>query len=349
MNGGADRDAVLASVAASLGFGPEDLHRVAQRLGASEVPTVAEFVAVAVERCSPKSLPTYAVHFRRLAGAHGDRRLDAVTPDDLAELRDRIRREVAEAKVARAKERGRLLISDDPDAHGHGAAENFVRAMRFLFKLALKRRVITHDPAAEVAVPTRPPAPERPLSCAELEDFAVVACTTGNDPILDGLLFEFHRKTAARREGGLNLRVCDLDVRGGAVTLTEKFGRSRRLPLDADLAGRLIAFARARGAALPGDKVFRKHDGTPISRRRYEYLYDRLDEHTTWSEMLDVGIHWIRHTTLDDVRTVADERTAHTYAGHTDATGPTINAYTKVPFEGLVAAYEAIFGPRFPE
>lgn len=93
--------------------------------------------------------------------------------------------------------------------------------------------------------------------------------------------------------------------------------------------------------------MFRSRRGTPITRKRYEYLYDRLDAHTTWSGMLDVGIHWIRHTTLDDIRTVADERTAHCYAGHTDASGPTINAYTKVSFEGLVAAYEAIFGPRF--
>lgn len=149
--------------------------------------------------------------------------------------------------------------------------------------------------------PTRPPAPERPLTSRELEEFALVVCTTGNAPLLDGLLFEFHRRTAACREGALNLRICDLDARGGAVTLTEKFGRSRRLPLDA---------------------------------------------HTTWSGILDVDIHWSRHTALGDVRTVADERTAHNGAGHAAASGSIINAYTKVPFEGLAAADEAICGPR---
>jgi site-specific recombinase XerD len=312
MNGAADPDDVLRTLAASLGLGPADLHRIAEQLDAPITPTVAEFAPAAIERCGPKTRPSYAVHIRRLVDAHGDRRLDQITTDDLAELRDRIRADVADAKVARAEATGRLLVSGDPDAHGHGAAENFVRAMRFLFKLAVDRRLIVLSPATAVKVPTRPPAPERPLTSEELQEFALVACTTGNDPLLDGLLFEFHRKTAARREGGLNLRICDLDARGGAVTLTEKFGRSRRLPLDADVIGRLIAHAESRGAIGPGDKVFRSTRGTPITRKRYEYLYDRLDAHTTWSGMLDVGIHWVRHTTLDDVRTVADERTART-------------------------------------
>ncbi len=349
MSAAPDRDAVLRSVAESLGLGPADLYRIAAQLESPSTLTLAEFAPAALERCSPKTRPCYATPIRRMVDALGERRLDQITTDDLAELRDRIRADVADAKVARAARTGRLLVSGDPDAHGHGAAENFVRAARFLFKLAVDRRLITHSPAAAVKVPTRPPAPERPLTPCELEEFALVACTTGNDPLLDGLIFEFHRKTAARREGALNLRICDLDARNGAVTLTEKFGRTRRLPLDADLVARLCTFAESRGATQPADRVFRSRSGNPISRKRYEYLYNRLDARTSWSGMLDVGIHWVRHTTLDDVRTVADERTAHTYAGHTDASGPTINAYTKVPFEGLVAAYEAIFGPRFTD
>lgn len=347
MSGRVDADIVLRNLAESLGLGPSDLHRIAGQLGTDDMVSVAEFAKVALKRCRPKTLPTYAVHIRRLVTAHGERQLNEITTDQLNELRDQIRTDVAETKVAKAAETGRLLLSDDPDAHGHGAAENFVRAMRFMFNLAVEQRLITNSPATTVKIPSRPPAPERPLTSEELNDFAIVAATTGNDPILDGLLFEFHRKTAARREGGLNLRVCDLDARGGAVTLTEKFGRSRRLPLDADLIGRLVAFAEARGAISPRDKVFRSRRSTPITRKRYEGMYDRLDQYTTWSAMLDVGIHWVRHTTLDDVRTVADERTAHAYAGHTDASGPTINAYTKIPFEGLIAAFEAIFGPRF--
>ena len=221
MTGAADPTEVLRTVAASLGLSATDLHRIADHLDAPTTPTIAEFAPLALERCGDKSRPTYAVHIRLLVDAHGALRLDEITTDHLAELRDRIRRDVANAKIARAQATGRLLVSDAVDAHGHGAAENFVRAARFLFRLAVDRRLITHSPAAAVKIPTRPPAPERPLTCEELNVFAVVACTTGNDPLLDGLLFEFHRKTAARREGALNLRICDLDARGGAVTLTE--------------------------------------------------------------------------------------------------------------------------------
>jgi hypothetical protein len=42
---------VLRGVAVTLGLGPADLHRIAEQLDAPVVPTVAEFVPVAVERC----------------------------------------------------------------------------------------------------------------------------------------------------------------------------------------------------------------------------------------------------------------------------------------------------------
>lgn len=84
------------------------------------------------------------MHIRRLVDAHGDRRLDQITAADVAELRDRIRADAADAKVARAEANGRLLVSGDPDAHRHGAAENFVRAVRLVFNLAVDRRPITH-------------------------------------------------------------------------------------------------------------------------------------------------------------------------------------------------------------
>lgn len=58
------------------------------------------------------------------------------------------------------------------------------------------------------------PPPERPLTLEELQDFAVVACTTGYDLILDGLLFDFQPTADGRPIGGLNLPVRDLDQRG---------------------------------------------------------------------------------------------------------------------------------------
>lgn len=343
------RDAVL-KMAEALGLSASDLAAVASSAASSaEAPTVAQFAPRVIEACSAKALPTYRPHFVRLVDAFGDRQLSEVTVTDLSVLRDTTMANAAAQKVAAAEAKGRPLVSYELDAHGRGAGENSVRAFRFFFKTARRERLVWENVAMEVEVPKRLPAPERPLTTEELGEVALIWCTTGNDPELDTVMFEFHRKTAARREGGLNLRLGDLDERRGSVTITEKFGKTRELPYDVAGLRRLRSFAVRRGAATASDHVFRSSRHTAISRRRYETIYDRLDAHTSWTERIDLGVHWIRHTTLDDVRTVADSRVAAAYAGHADASQGTIGLYNKISFDELCGAFEAIFGPRFDE
>ncbi|MEI2637771.1 MAG: hypothetical protein V9F03_02045 [Microthrixaceae bacterium] len=47
-----------------------------------------------------------------------------------------------------------------------------------------------------------------------VEEVATVWCATGDGPELDSFLLEFHPKVAARREGGLSLRLGALDEQG---------------------------------------------------------------------------------------------------------------------------------------
>lgn len=349
-----DPTQVLLSTVAALGLGPEELIRAAELMrssrdgtSVSDVPTFAEFLPEVVGASTEKSLPTYHTHFRRLASCFADRHLNEVTVNELISLRNATVSEASIQKLESAKRSGRELRSYEHDAHGYGAGENAVRAYRFFFKVACRANHLEANPAAQVEMPTRPEAPERPLTVSELEEVAMIWCSTGNDPELDSLLFEFHRKTAARREGGLNLRVGNLDLTRGAVTLNEKFGRARNVPLDTEFMRRLLDFAQRRGATGVADQLFRSKRHTAITRRRYGTIYDRIDSYTDWTEKLDLGVHWIRHTTLDDVRTVADSRVAAKYAGHSDSSQGTIGLYTKVSFEELAAAFEAIFGPRF--
>jgi site-specific recombinase XerC len=339
-----DSTDALVVMAESLGLTPADLVAAAGRLATPDLPTIAEYHEQVIDACPEKSLPTYGVNFRRLVATHGDRRLNEITTADLERLRDDTIATAATKKLAQAEASGRALRSHEHDAHGRGAGENAVRAHRFFFNTAKKNKLLQTNPASDVKVPKRPPAPERPLRVDELEEVAVIWCTTGNDPELDALIFEFHRKTAARREGGLNLRLGDLDARRPSITITEKFGKTREMPIDVDFINRLRSFARSRGATSPSHHIFRSKRGTKISRKRYETIYDRLDDHTSWTEKLDLGVHWIRHTTLDDVRTVAGNRVAATYAGHDDASQGTIGLYSKVTFEELEAAFHAIFG-----
>jgi len=313
-------------------------------------PTLGATVAAYSPRvrtlCPVKSRPTYAAGFDRLASRFGTYPLTAVRLVHLEQQRDEVRRQVGEAQVQRALRRRRQLRSYDADAHGHGAAENYVRAARFFFSAAVKDELLVVSPAARLEAPIRPAAPERALTEAELQDLRRVAAETGRDPELDVLLIDFIRETAARREGVLNLRRAHLHHRQRAVTLTEKRGSTRTLPLSGSTLSRLDSFSQGRGGIQPHDQVFRYHDGSPLTRRRFNSLFDRLDRHCDWSEQLDVGAHWIRHTTLTDIAAVSDLRVAQAYAGHKPGRHDVIEAYSHVEFDDLVAAYEQLFGPR---
>lgn len=306
-------------------------------------PMVRDLMPRVIAMCPPKSLPTYGVGFRRLTAAFGDTPIASITTVDLEALRDRVQREVGVQRVASARERGKALRSYDPDAHGRGAAENLVRSARFYFRVAVNDQLISHSPALGVAVPQRSKAPERPLTHEELSDLFYVAAHTGDDPTLDRLLVLFLRHTACRREGCLNLVLNNLDHRQRRVTLSEKNGQTRVLPLAPWLLRELTAFATERGAVARHDPVFRYLDGHPLTKRRFNTLFDRLDGHTNWSDPLDVGAHWLRHTTLSDIAAVAGDRVAEEYAGHVNHER-TIYRYAAVSFEDLVDAYRTVFG-----
>lgn len=125
------------------------------------MPTVADFAPEVTEACSAKSLPTYKPHFRRLVEAHGDLRLDEVTPAHLEALRDRVITKAGTDKINRALATGRPLLSYELDAHAHGAGENSVRAMRFSFEHARKQRITRDNPA--MGIRTDSPTHRRPL------------------------------------------------------------------------------------------------------------------------------------------------------------------------------------------
>jgi site-specific recombinase XerD len=238
------------------------------------------------------------------------------------------------------------LPSYDPDAYGRGAAENFVRATRFFYTRACKAGILAHSPASHLTAPRRSRAPERPLTVEELEQIWLAATTTGDDRELDGLLLTFLRHSAARREGAINLTLDGLNGQRRSVTLTEKNGDRRELPMAAWLLTDLTSLARSRGARGAGDSVFRYRTGAPLTRRRFNTLFDRIDQVLVWTEPLDVGAHWLRRTTLADIAAVADIRVATAFAGQSPGSLGVIGRYTQVTFEDLEDAYEAVFGPR---
>jgi site-specific recombinase XerD len=328
----------LVQILKSLGVTPEQLAVAASALD-EEIPTVtiAEFEARWRQACPPRSLPTYKPHVRRLVEAHGGASLGSVSKGDLVVLMERVRQDV----IARKREKG---LKVNPDRDGKGAQENFVRAMRHFFNFAYDDNKISASPAERLRPDKRPKSLRRALDERELEELWAVAIAGGNDPDLDALILDFCRETACRREGILNLTVGDVDVERRAVHLSEKNGDERDIPVSQRLMQRVLKHAVDRGAELDSDAAFRQLRGVPVTRRRFNSLFERVQAVLPWAARIGVSLHWIRHTTLKDVEIVGGLRLAQGYGGHSDEANGVTGAYTKVTWEELVWVHDELFG-----
>jgi site-specific recombinase XerD len=314
----------LVQILKSLSVTPDQLTAAAAALD-EDTPTVtvADFEARWTQACPTRSLPTYRPHVRRLVEAHGTASLGAVSKGDLVVLMELVQQDV----IAKKKAKGEKV---NPDRDGKGAQENFVRAMRHFFNFAYDDNKISASPAERLKPDKRPKSLRRALDERELEELWAVAITGGNDPDLDALILDFCRETACRREGILNLTVGDIDVERRAVHLSEKNGDERDIPVSQRLMQRVLKHAVDRGARHDTDAVFRQRRGVPLTRRRFNSLFDRVQAALPWAARIGVSLHWIRHTTLKDGEIVGGLRKAQGYGGHSDETNGVTGTYTKV-------------------
>jgi len=296
------RAQVLMSEATRLGVTIDDLAAAATRLHLTARPvTVNEYLATIAPTFSPATAATYATYWRLAVAHFGDRRLSEVTVDDCATV-------VAEA--------GRRAREARPASDGRSSRENCVAALRALFSRAERAGLVTINPAAALAKPRRRPSRRRPLDYCEVEELVNAIRTTSRDPDLDLLLVRFHLESGARREGALNLRRRDLDDRRATTWLREKFGTEREQPISPSLVRLLTAHAETRGGHGPDDAVFRFRDGRPITRRRYNTIFDRARPCLVWSERTPVCAHVLRYTAINDIGRVGGYAVAQAFAGH---------------------------------
>ncbi|NJP35381.1 site-specific integrase [Micromonospora thermarum] len=218
------------------------------------VPTVAEYLPRVIAAAGPGARRTYGTYWERMATVWGDRRLDAVAASDVEAMKQQM------TATARSRRNNR---------NGRHAGEHVVAA-RALYSRAIVDGLIDAlaSPAHRVAKPRRLPNTRRALTAWELEEINAVACSSGNDVILDALMLRLHTKTACRRGGALALRLIDLDTTNGLVRLTEKGSTVRWQPITLDLAGHLHEHALARGAVLATDRLLCYRNGQPITSRR---------------------------------------------------------------------------------
>ena len=327
------RARVLLAEAAALGVTIEDL--VAESSGASScpstAPTVAEYVDTVRASFSKGTAGTYKTYWRLAIDRLGERTIDSIGVDD------------CESVVADAVERAR---GNRPGTDGRSARENCIGALRALFARAERAGLVARSPAAGLEKPRRLPNRRRALDDGELREVIEAVRTTSQDPDLDLLLIRFHLESGARREGALNLRLRDLDPRRSTVWLREKFGAEREQPVSPSLLRALETHTSARGAIAADDPILRGRSGRPITRRRYNTVFDRARPCIPWSERTPVSAHILRHTAITAVERHAGFAVAQAFAGHSASS--VTGTYTRARIGEVAAAVSALTGEVHP-
>lgn len=327
-------DAALLLLA-KLGLTPDDL-MVGATASRAPVPTFAQFVPEVAAAVTAGTLKAYGSYWNRVVQRWGARRLDEPTPLEIEQLGKQIRAE----RVQRRNGRG-----------GSGAEENFVAAMRCLYRRAVANGLIAEaqNPAARVAKPRRQTSLRQALRDDRLAEINRVAASTGDDPQLDALILRLHEETACRRGGALSLRPVDLDREQCLVRLREKGGTQRWQPVSPTLMAHLMDHARQR-VAPPQAPLLRYRDGRTITYRRYDGLWVRLGEQLPWVAAQGISTHWIRHTILTWVERNFGYATARAFAGHNDRTGDigSTATYVRADIHEVATAVAALTGEPHP-
>jgi integrase/recombinase XerC len=287
---------------------------------------VAEVLPAVLRTCPSPSRAHYERYLRRLAAFAGERRLDELTALDLEGWCSEVRLRAA---------------TDVRSRGGYSAEEHFLTATRFLFRWALRSRLVRHDPTEGVRIPGRRRSRRRALTQAEIEALFDAIIGSSDDPELCELILALVRETAARREGVLNARRSLLNPVVPSIVLDEKNDQTREMPITRALAEALLAHGAARH---PGcDRLLHFRSGACLTSRRFDSMFRRAQNELPWARAMGVSIHWLRHCTLTDVDRVAGTRVAASYAGHADDSTVT-DRYTKASFEERQAVHRRLFG-----
>ena len=189
----ADRELVAAArmMLQRMGVDPGDL--MADPVERPAVPTFDEYIPQVEAAVSVGTAKTYGSYWKRIGTKWGPRSLLEPTPTEVQQFAEEIKANA----VQRRNSRG-----------GRGTAENFIAALRCLYKHAENDNLITaeENPARRTAKPRRLASTRHALSNNQMSDINFYAATTGDDPKLDTLLLRLHTESACRTGGALALR-----------------------------------------------------------------------------------------------------------------------------------------------
>ena len=335
------RVAFFVEQLALAGISPERVLQAAHEHGSpfvsAAVPTLGEYIDKVADRFGDSTRRTYRTYWNLAVEMHGSTRLDVLDSDDV------------EAVVAEAGARARRRR---PGSTGRSAEESCVAALRAVYGRAMKARVVGHNPALAVDKPGRPANRRRALTAGEVAEMWSCVSDTSSDPELDLLVVRFHLETGARRAGALGARLGDISVERQTIWLKEKFGDEREQPISASLLSALVDHANSRGSTGPtGPVLCYRPSATcsprPVSRRRYNTLFEGVQSHLAWARQLGLCAHILRHTAGTAIERIAGHAVARAFLGHRADEGPT-SIYTKASIHEVAVAVASYTGEPHP-
>ncbi|MEV4130484.1 site-specific integrase [Nocardia sp. NPDC049707] len=304
---------------------------------ATSVPTFGDYIPVVADSMpASRTRDHYQTYWTKILAQPGwaERPLNEPTAVELQALCEVIRTQ-------------RLIRRNGRD--GREVVRHVIDALRRVYKHAEDNRIMDprDNPAARLTKPRRTRSNRRALPEDILTEINRVAATTGNDPQLDTLLLRLHTETACRRGGALALRPQDLDPVQSVILLREKGGTQQWQPVSPTLMRALCHHAQQRGAA-PNEQLLRARNGKPITRRRYNYLFERLGRHLPWVITHGISIHWLRHTTTTWVERRYGGATAREFARHALGNAGPTGIYTTATINEVASALAHLTGEPHP-
>ena len=271
------------------------------------------------------------------------------------------------------KAAGRTLKTSD----GRGAAESAIGGVRWVLRWCTDKKEtgVTSNVALNVRMPSRQEAEPRSLSPAQFIEIYGAAVTTGRDPELDGLVLRHQLIQGVRRGGVLILTCGGLDASKLTVQYWDQKKKTHRTrPSTAHHLATLFNHVSERGpriaapddapphvrregllAVESSDPVFynrptdtRDNDGNllhrevhPISRKKFETLYQRIKRHVPWADDQWLRPHDMRHTSAALIDEAAGHQMAQLHLAH-DSKSST-DYYTRKHHSELAKLKEELF------
>ena len=225
--------------------------------------------------------------------------------------------------------------------HGKGLSPRTLRRMlssvRRFFAYLEKKGVVFANPAANARAPKARNKLPRALDADKTARLFEFEAKTPRDK-RDLAMLELFYGSGLRLAELVGIDVKDLDLRGGAVTVTGKGNKVRRVPMGRHCVAAIEDWLTERGPADYNAPLFTGRGENRINRRTVQQRLKRLGGTQLGSDVLHP--HMLRHSFASHLlESSGDLRAVQELLGHADIA--TTQIYTHLDFQHLAKVYDA--------